>query len=134
MVQKSPPLIVGDSAYPLQKWLVKPYPNRGNLPPDEREFNKKRSAATSVAERAFGMLKGRWRLLLKKVEQQTRTLSKTVLAACILHNICIDHGDLNDCSDSDSDDSDSEDDYAGPLREGGTEIIEALKNFVWDNL
>ena len=33
-----------------------------------------------------------------------------------------------------SDDSDSEDDYAGPLREGGTEIREVLKNFVWGNL
>ena len=129
-----PPLIIGDSAYPLLKWLVRQYSNRGHLPPDEREFNKKLSAARSVVERAFGMLKGRWCLLLKKVEQQTRTLSKTVLAACILHNICIYHGDLYDCSDSDSDDSDSEDDYAGPLREGGTEIREALKNFVWDNL
>ena len=49
-------------------------------------------------------------------------------------NICIDHGDLYDCSDSDSDDSDPEDDYAGPLQEGGTEMREALKNFVWDNL
>ena len=58
-----------------------------------------------------------------------------VLAACILHNIYIDHGDLYNCSDSDSDDHDrSEDDYAGPLREGGTEIREALKNFVWGNL
>ena len=129
-----PPLIIGDSAYPLLKWLIKPYSNRGHLTPDEREFNKKLSAARSVVERAFGMLKGRWRLLLKKVEQQTRTLSKTVLAACVLHNICIDHGDLYNCSDSDSDDSDSEDDYAGPLREGGTEVREALKNFVWDNL
>ena len=72
--------------------------NRGHLPPDEREFNKKLRAARSVVERAFGMLKGRWRLLLKKVEQQTRTVSKTVLAACILNNICIDHGDLCDCS------------------------------------
>ena len=72
--------------------------------------------------------------LLLHVEQQTRTLSKTVLAACILHNICIDHGDLYDCSDSDSDDSASDDDYARPLREGGTEIREILKNFVWDNL
>ena len=57
-----------------------------------------------------------------------------VLAACILRNISIDHGDLYDCSDSDSDGSDSEDDYAGPLREGGNEIREALKNFAWDNL
>ena len=80
------------------------------------------------------MLKGCWHLLLKKVEQQTRTLSKTVLAACILHNICIDHGYLYTCRDSDSDDSDSEDDYSEPIREGGTEIREALKNFVWDNL
>ena len=79
------------------------------------------------------MLKGRWRLLLKKVEQQTRTLSKTVLAACVLYNICVDHGDLYDSSDSDSDDSDSDSDYEGPLQEGGTER-EALKNFVWDNL
>ena len=27
-----PPLIIiGDSAYPLLKWVVKPYPNRGHL-------------------------------------------------------------------------------------------------------
>lgn len=129
-----PPLIIGDSAYPLLKWLVKPYPNRGHLTPDKREFNKKLSTARSVVERAFGMLKGRWRLLLEKVEQQTRTLSKTVLAASVLHNICVDHGDLYDCIDSDSDESDSEDDYAGPLREGGAEVREALKSFVWDNL
>ncbi|CAH3114687.1 unnamed protein product, partial [Pocillopora meandrina] len=100
---------------------------------NEREFNKKLSAAKSVVERAFGACKGRWRLLLKKVEQQTRTLSKTVLAACVLHNICGDNGDLYDCSDSDSDDSDSDNDYEGPLREGGAEVRETLKNFVWDN-
>ena len=74
-----PPLIIGDSAYQLLKWLVKLYPNRRHLPPDEREFNKKLNPARSVVERAFGMLKGRWRLLLKKVEQQTRTLSKLFL-------------------------------------------------------
>ena len=76
------------------------------------------------------MFKGRWRLLIKNVEQQTKTLGKSLLAAYIFLNICIDHGDLNDCSDSDSDHSDSEDDYTGPSREGGTEIREALKNFV----
>ncbi|XP_078375865.1 uncharacterized protein LOC144659325 [Oculina patagonica] len=35
------------------------------------------------------------------------------------HNICVDHGDLYDCSDSDSDDSDSDGDYEGPLQEDG---------------
>ena len=56
---------MADSAYPLLKWLVKPYPNRGHLTADEREFNKKLSAARSVVERAFGMLKGCCPLLLK---------------------------------------------------------------------
>ena len=78
------------------------------------------------------MLKGRWRLLLKKVEQQTRPLSKTVLAACVSHNICVDHGDLYDSSDSDSDDSDSDSDCEVPLQEGGTEVsalrAEALRS------
>lgn len=72
-----PPLIIRHGAYPLLMWLVKLYPNRGHLLPDKREFKKKLSAAISVVERAFGMLKGCWHLLLKKVEQQTRTLSKT---------------------------------------------------------
>ena len=87
-----PPLIVGDSAYPLLKWLIKPYADRERLSPEERKFNIKLSAMRSVVERAFGMLKLRWRLVYKKVEQ--KTLKKTVIAACILHNICINHGDL----------------------------------------
>ena len=104
-----PPLIVGDSAYPLLKWLIKPYADRGRLSPEESKFNIKLSAMRSVVEKAFGMLKLRWRLVYKKVEQKTRTLKKTVIAACILHNICIDHGDLCDDNAADSS-SDSEDD------------------------
>ena len=61
-----PPLIVGDSAYPLLKWLIKPYVDRGRLSPEERKFNIKLSAMRSVVERAFGMLKLRWRLVYKK--------------------------------------------------------------------
>ena len=65
------------------------------LSPEERKFNLKLSAMWSVFESAFGMFKLRWRLVYKKVEQKTRTLKKTVIAACILHNICIDHGHLS---------------------------------------
>lgn len=32
------PLIVGDSAYPLRSWLIKPYWDRANLPRDERKI------------------------------------------------------------------------------------------------
>ena len=46
------------------------------------------------------MLKSRWRIILKKIEQKTTTLKKTVIAACVLHNICIERGDLHDADDS----------------------------------
>ena len=131
-----PPLIIGDRAYPLLKWLVKPYPNRGHLQPDECEFNKKLSAARSVVERAFGMFKGRWGLLLKrklssKPEHSVKLFLLHVFyitSVLIMVTVRLQRqrfrwqwlwGRL--CT-------------AGPSREGGTEIREALKNFVWDNL
>ena len=33
------PLILGDSAYSLENWLIKPYSDRGNFNPDETRFN-----------------------------------------------------------------------------------------------
>ena len=127
------PLLAGDSAYPLMNWLVKPYPDRGRLTPDQRKFNVKFSALRSVVERAFGTLKARWRIALKKVEQKPSTLKKTVIAACVLHNICIERGDLYD-TDNDSDDS-SDDDNDGRIGvETGNDIRDALKDYVRDNL
>ena len=88
---------------------MKPFPDRGLLNPEQRKFNLKFSALRCVVERAFGMLKSRWRIILKKIEQKTTTLKKTVIAACVLHNICIKRRDLHGAEDSDSDDgSDAE--------------------------
>ena len=76
------PLLAGDSAYPLTNWLMKPFPDRGRLTAEQRRFNLKFSALKCVLERAFGMLKSRWRIILKKIEQKTTTLKRTVIAAC----------------------------------------------------
>ena len=48
------PLILGDSAYPLENWLMKPYSDRGNLNPDEVNFNFALSGIRVVVENAFG--------------------------------------------------------------------------------
>ena len=90
------PMLVGDSAYPLKNWLIKPFPNRGHLSPQKRRFNKKLSAMRSVIEMAFSLLKGRWRLLLKKIEQSHTSVPRRVTAACVLHNFCVMQGDSVD--------------------------------------
>ena len=54
-----PPLIVGDSAFPLCTWLMKPNTN-AVLTPQQRNFNYRLSIARTVTEGAYGQLKGRW--------------------------------------------------------------------------
>ena len=77
------PLLAGDSAYLLINCrLINPFPDRGRLAVEQRKFNLRFSALRCVVERAFGMLKSRWRIILKKIEQKTTTLKRTVIAAC----------------------------------------------------
>ena len=75
-----PPLIVGDSAFPL-------------LTPQQRNFNYRLCQARLVTEGAYGQLKGRWRVLLRKCESARDQVRTTTLACLILHNVCIDRGD-----------------------------------------
>ncbi|CAH3031646.1 unnamed protein product [Pocillopora meandrina] len=75
-----PPLIVGDSAFPLRSWLLKPYTN-AVLTPQQHYFNYRLSRACMVTEAAYGQLKGREMpsqgslicLLMKVVERGTGT-------------------------------------------------------------
>lgn len=79
--------ILGDPAYGLKRWLWSPY--KGNLNRVQRVYNKELSRMRVVIERAFGRLKGRWRILLDKVPMRDRNRVVTVtLACCLLHNIC----------------------------------------------
>jgi hypothetical protein len=44
-------------------------------------------------ERAFGMLKGRWRILLKRIDVALKNVPNLVSTCLMLHNICIVFGD-----------------------------------------
>ena len=46
-----------------------------------------------AVERAFGCLKGRWRILLKRIDVPLKNLPDLVTACICLHNLCIIHGD-----------------------------------------
>ena len=55
-----PTLLVGDSAYPIQSWLMKPFAHSPKLSQEQKLFNYKLSRARVVVEIAFGRLKARW--------------------------------------------------------------------------
>ena len=85
---RAPPLILGDSAYALSEWLMKPYTDRGYLTPDECSFNIKHSTTRVLVENAFGRLKGRFRSISKRLDLNVEN-SCNVIAACrVLHNSC----------------------------------------------
>ena len=55
-----PLFILGDSAYPLMTWLMKPFPHNSMLSNQQKTYNYRTSRARIVVENAFGRLKGRW--------------------------------------------------------------------------
>lgn len=87
------PLILGDGAYPLSTYLMKPYPQSVALTRDEVKFNKKLSGARVLVERAFGILKARYRILLKRLDSQITNVSDVIIACVVLHNFCQSQND-----------------------------------------
>ena len=88
-----PPLILGDGAFPLRFWIMKPHGD-AVLPEDKRYFNYRHSRARLVTEGAFGRLKSKFKVLFPKCESNKETVKLYGLASVVLHNLCIELGDL----------------------------------------
>lgn len=88
-----PPLILGDGAFPMRTFIVKPHGD-AILSDKKRYFNFRHSRARLVTEGAFGRLKSRFRVLFRKCESQKETVKVYSLACVVLHNLCIERGDL----------------------------------------
>ena len=81
-----PYFLVGDDAFALKTWLMKPLPLR-NMTDSQRVFNYRLSRARRVVENAFGITANRFRCLLTTMPQQPDTISTIALSCCILHNL-----------------------------------------------
>ena len=84
--QDVPYFLVGDDAFSLRPYLMKPYSNK-NLTREERIFNYRLSRARRVVENAFGILANRFEVLLTTMNQMPETVKLLVETCIILHNI-----------------------------------------------
>ena len=91
-----PPLLLGDPAYRVMPYCMKPYPEGQGCTNEKRNFNRHLSSKRVVIEQAFGLLKARWRCLYEEMEDYITNVSESIMACCILHNTCINRGDQYD--------------------------------------
>lgn len=87
--------IIGDKAYPVFEWCIAPYIDRGNLQEFQTNFNTVHAKTRQVIERSFALLFGRFRRLKYLDMNRVDLIPYTIVACCVLHNICLNHIDLN---------------------------------------
>ncbi len=81
-----PYFILGDDAFPLRSYLMKPYARKG-LSHEQLVYNYRISRARRVVENAFGILANHWQCLMNPLSVEIRTSEKIVIATCTLHNM-----------------------------------------------
>lgn len=83
--------IIGDKAYPVFEWCITPFIDRGNLTEHQRNFNRAVSRVRATIERSWALLFGRFRRLRFLDMNQNDLIPGTIIACCVLHNICLDN-------------------------------------------
>jgi hypothetical protein len=77
--------IVGDDAFPLKHYLLKPF-SGSNLTFGQKIYNYRTSRARRIVENAFGILASRFRIFEKPIACQLSTVDRIVRTCCVLHN------------------------------------------------
>jgi len=81
--------VLGDSAYPLDSFIMTPYKNTGNLTAEQRKYNAVHSSSRCCVERCIGLLKGKFRRLKNFDAQDDVLMCKLIVGSAVVHNIIL---------------------------------------------
>lgn len=82
-----PYVIIGDEAFPLKNYLLRPYPGPQSYDDEtKKNFNERLSRARKVVEDTFGQLTAKFRIYCRRLKALPNNADKIVMTTCILHN------------------------------------------------
>lgn len=81
-----PHVIVGDEAFPLKTYLMRPYPAVQLDDPLKKVYCYRHNRARRVSENAFGILCQKFRIYYRKICLSPEHVDNVILATCVLHN------------------------------------------------
>ncbi|XP_050502605.1 uncharacterized protein LOC126881914 [Diabrotica virgifera virgifera] len=86
-VEPCPHVLIGDEAFALKSFLMRPFPYKQSRSDRRKEnYNTRLCRARRVVENAFGILAQKWRVFFRPIETKVETTISIVETCCILHN------------------------------------------------
>lgn len=120
---------LGDSGYPLQQYLMTPFRNPQN--PAEQRFNNAHIQGRNCIERCFGLLKSRFRCLMKERSQRysPETVTGIIKACALLHNMCVEENlEWEEIYDFDEENQENQQNRPNVLDQNGLQTRQQIVN------
>ena len=81
--------LLGDSAYPLQTFIMTPYKDNGHLTSEQKTYNAVHSSSRCCVERCLGLLKGKFHRLKNFDAKDAVLMCKVVVGSAVIHNVIL---------------------------------------------
>lgn len=82
----APCVILGDEAFTLSSYMMRPYPRASTREHNKLIYNYRHCRARRVSENAFGIMAQKFRIYRTPLAVHVDTVTKIVKATCALHN------------------------------------------------